>query len=107
MALRRIALRVRATATAACCSSALAASLADSASTSIEPPSAFVAPTLPSACVAKEVDLDRVAGVVGAESGGERAVEVHVHALVARRGGVGKVGRKGLVALCSARDRAL
>ena len=107
MALRRIALRVLATATAACCSSALAASLADSASTSIEPPSAFVAPTLRVGLRREGGGLDRVAGVVGAEGGGERAVEVHVHAAVAGRGGVGEVGREGLVALGSARDRAL
>ena len=49
-----MALRVRATATAACCSSALAESLADSASTSMKPPSALLVPTLESACVAGE-----------------------------------------------------
>ena len=55
MAARRIALRVLATATAACWSSALAASLADSASMSIVEPSAASAPTVRSACVANPV----------------------------------------------------
>ena len=52
---RRIAVRALATDTAACCSSALAASLADSLSTSIELPSACVTPTEASACVVNAV----------------------------------------------------
>ncbi len=55
MAERMIAVRAFRTDTAACCSSALAASLADSLSTSMELPSACVTPTEESACVVNAV----------------------------------------------------
>ena len=102
MAERRIALRVLATDTAACCSSALAASLADSASMSIELPSACVAPTELSACVVKLDCSTPSVGVRGAQSRGQRAVEVDVDAPVAGRRRVGDVGGKRLMALGSA-----
>ena len=101
-------MRVLATDTAACCSSALAASLADSASMSIELPSACVAPTEPSTCVAKlGVARPRARRPRSPCAAVERAVEVDVDAAVAGRRRVGDVGGKRLMALCGAGDGAL
>ena len=88
--------------TAACCSSALAASLADSLSMSTELPSACVAPTDASAWVVNAGALDARSVVDGAQRGGEGAVEVHVDAAVAGRRGVGDVGGQRFMTLCSA-----